>query len=264
MNNTPTPPPGAVDKVFLVLRVFGSTESVDIGVSEIAQQTGLTKSTTHRILGELVNNGAVIRIDHRYRLGPVFQQLASKAFGRATQQSRAIAEILTPFLAALFERTRHTVHLACLEGPDVNYVNKLFSVNRVTAPSWIGGGVPAYCTGVGKALLAYDEALVEETIRRGLHPVTPNTITDPEVLRQELAQIRATGISYDHEENTAQLSCVAAPIFGRNNLPVAAMSVSVPTEILTPDNQETYVSDLRRICAAASKAYITALDPISY
>ncbi|MGC2865425.1 IclR family transcriptional regulator [Corynebacterium glutamicum] len=255
MNQIPAERLGAVDKVFLLLQAFRPEDFAGIGVSELSRRTQLSKSTTHRILGELVDNGAVARMDRLYRLGPMFYQLTANVSANSSERIKIISEELTPFLAALFERTRQTVHLACLEGPDVYYVNKLFSVNRVAAPSWIGGGIPAYCTGIGKALLAFDEAMVKETIRRGLHPWTSSTITDPVELERELAQIRTERIAYDNEENTVGLYCIAAPIFGRDGLPVAGLSVSGPAESFTSQNQQMYITALKKITAAAAKAY---------
>src|SRR5699024_7890482 len=137
--------------------------------------------------------------------------------------------VLTPFLAALFEHSRNTVHLGYLIGTDVFYANKLFSVHGVSTPSRIGGRVPGYATGVGKAIMAWDNDLIENTIDKGMSKWTSNTISEPNELRTVLAEVRKHGISYDREEISVGISCVAAPVFGRGAVPIAAMSVSGPT-----------------------------------
>ncbi|WIM71631.1 IclR family transcriptional regulator C-terminal domain-containing protein [Corynebacterium suedekumii] len=105
-------------------------------------------------------------------------------------------------------------------------------------------------------MMAWDENLTERTIEKGFSRWTRNTITDPDEFRQVLAQVREEGLAYDREEISAGLSCVAAPIFGRGPVPVAAMSVSGPTATFTA---EDHIPGLRRITAAAPKAYKAAV-----
>ncbi|GAA1471006.1 IclR family transcriptional regulator [Corynebacterium felinum] len=240
----------AVDKAFSLLRCFGEHDANGIGVSELARRAGMSKTTCHRLLATLVANGAVERAGDVYRLGPLCFELTNTI---GSLKKEVVGEVLTPYLAALFEQTRQTVHLAFLQGNQVVYVNKLFSIKRIPAPSRIGGSAPAYCTGVGKAILAWDYERTESVIKAGLSPWTEHTITDPEQFREELAQVRIDGVAYDREEITEGLSCVAAPIFGRNNTPIAAMSVSGPTLSFNP---ELHIPALRRTCKAAGRAAV--------
>ncbi|HZK32559.1 MAG TPA: IclR family transcriptional regulator [Corynebacterium sp.] len=242
----------SVDKAFALLRAFKADDSVGVGVSELARRADLPKSTAHRLLATLVLNEAVQKAGDVYRLGPLFSELVRE---KASPQSELVSELLTPFLSALFERTRKTVHLGYLIGTDVAYANKLFSLRGVETPSRIGGRVPGYATGVGKAMLAWDENLIEAAIAKGLARWTPNTITDPGEFREVLARIREEGVAYDREEISMGLSCIAAPVFGKGTVPVAAMSVSGPTGTFDPEEHRPI---LRKICAAASKAYLAA------
>ncbi|AKK07304.1 transcriptional regulator, IclR family [Corynebacterium mustelae] len=242
---------GAVDKAFSLLRCFSDHDANGIGVSELARRAQMSKTTCHRILATLVANGAIERAGDVYRLGPLCFELTHTT---GSLKKEVVGEVLTPYLAALFEQTRQTVHLAFLQGTQVIYVNKLFSIKRIPAPSRIGGSAPAYCTGVGKAMLAWDYERTESVIKAGLTSWTENTIVDPNKLREELVRVRVEGVAYDREEITPGLTCVAAPIFGRNNVPIAAMSVSGPTATFNP---EMYVQALRRTCKAAGKAAIT-------
>lgn len=242
----------SVDKAFSLLRAFQPGDAAGVGVSELARRTDLSKSTAHRLLATLVQNDAVQRAGDVYRLGPLFSELTRE---KTTPHGELVSEVLTPFLSALFERTRMTVHLGYLTGTDVSYANKLFSLRGVETPSRIGGRVPGYATGVGKAMLAWDEDLIEAAIAKGLPRWTPYTITDSDELRAVLARVRDEGVAYDREEISVGLSCVAAPVFGRGTVPVAAMSVSGPTDTFRP---EDHIQVLRRICASASKAYLAA------
>lgn len=245
-------PKGTIDRAFSLLKCFGPEDVAGVGVSELARRADLSKSTAHRLLASLIRNGAVEKAGDVYRLGPLFLQMSSET---ADEQNEEITEILTPFLSALFERTRHTVHLGYLVGTDVTYANKLFSFRGVDTPSRIGGCVPGYCTGVGKAILAWDEDLIEEAIAKGLHPWTEHTITDPEEFRSVLAKVREEGVAYDDQEIMTGLSCVAAPVFGAGNVPVAALSISGSADSFEP---EDHIATLKKLTASASKIFIRA------
>ena len=247
----PTDTRSAVYKTFSLLRSFSDKDSGGVGVSELARRAELSKSTAHRLLASLVANGAVERAGDVYRLGPLVFELTSVSVDR---KQEIVGETLTPFLAALFEQTRQTVHLAYLQGTEVVYVNKLFSARKVSAPSRIGGRAPAYCTGVGKAMLAWDMARADSVIKAGLTKWTPYTITDEKQFREELATVRRQGVAYDRQEITLGLSCVAAPIFGRDSSPIAAMSVSGPASQFDP---QQYIPALKRITQAAGRALLS-------
>lgn len=244
---------GAVDKAFDLLRAFGADNSVGLGVSELARRSGMSKSTAFRLLATLVENEAVQKAGDVYRIGPLFFDIVKSV---DTPDYNRVGELLTPYLSALFERTRQTVHLGYLVGTDVVYANKLFSLNSVQAPSRIGGRVPGYCTGVGKAIMAWDEDLIEEVIAAGLPQWSTRTITDPDEFRAVLAKVREEGVAYDREEITPGLTCVAAPIYGRGHIPVAAMSVSGATGVFRP---EDHIVTLKKVAASASKAFMRAM-----
>ncbi|QPK79121.1 IclR family transcriptional regulator [Corynebacterium lizhenjunii] len=247
MNTTPR---GAIDKAFDLLNAFGSDGSTGVGVSELARRANLSKSTAFRLLATLVANGAVEKAGDLYRIGPLFFNLTRT---ENDVDHSDIREILTPFLSSIFERTRQTCHLGYVVGTDVFYANKLFSLRSVQAPSRIGGRVPAFCTGVGKAIIAWDEGKIDAVIAAGLPQWTPYTITDPDDLRAVLATVREDGVAYDRQEISLGLNCVAAPIFDHGHVPVAAISVSGPCVDFKP---EEYKDVVKKVAAAASRAYI--------
>ena len=238
----------AVDKAMSLLNAFGDDAYIGVGVSELARRSSLSKSTAFRLLATLQNNGAVERAGNNYRLGKMIQDLG------ATQEDALqgrMRDALTPFLADLYELSKQTVHLAVLQGTDVVYLNKLYGHLQVRSPSRIGGRAPGYCTAVGKVLLAYNPDAAEMAIESGMLSWTPSTITTPASFRKELLEVRRTNLAYDREEILTGLNCVAAPVFGPNGRPVAAMSVSGPAGKFIPDTQATA---LRKVCYAASRA----------
>lgn len=238
----------AVDKAMSLLNAFGQDSVAGVGVSELARRADLSKSTAFRLLGMLQRNGAVERAGNAYRLGKMILDLGDT---QESAQHGRMRDALTPYLADLYELTKQTVHLAVLQGTDVIYLNKLYGHLQVRSPSKIGGKAPAYCTAVGKVLLAFDPASAEEALRGELSAWTPHTITDPEVLRMELATIRKQHVGFDREEILMGLNCIAAPVMGPAGKPVAALSISGPIGKFIPDSQSEV---LRKVCYAASRS----------
>jgi IclR family transcriptional regulator, KDG regulon repressor len=238
----------AVDKAICVLKAFGDDAHIGLGVTELARRARLSKSTAFRLLGMLERNGVVERAGSAYRLGRVMQELGAQA---NTPRQDRIRDLLTPFLADLYEATHLTVQLAVLAGSSVVYLNKLEGHQRLRTPSRIGGRMPAYCTGVGKVLLAFDDSAAEETLRRPRHAWTPNTIVDEQALRDELWRIRSASLAVDDGESLETLVCVAAPVMGRNGKPIAAISISGDASTFT---QSAYEHVLRRVAYLASRA----------
>jgi DNA-binding IclR family transcriptional regulator len=144
-----------------------------------------------------------------------------------------------------------TVQVGVLNGSNVVYLNKLEGHQRLRTPSKIGGRMPAYCTAVGKVLLAFNQEATEDALRSPRHAWTPNTIVAEDALRQELARVHQTGIAFDLGESLASLSCVAAPIMGRDGRPVAAMSISGDATTFRPSDYEHV---LRSVCYSASRS----------
>lgn len=254
--STPRPSPrsdrSAVSKALALLQAFGDEAYVGVGVSELARRADLSKSTAFRLLGVLQEDGAVERAGSRYRLGRMIQDLGES---HQSDPHARLRDALTPFLAELYTLTRQTVHLAVLAGTDVVYLNKLYGHLQVRSPSRIGGRAPSYCTGVGKALLAFAPDIAERVLAEELFAWTPHTITDPQRLRAELARIRQETVGYDREEILVGLNCVAAPVMGPRNRPIAALSVSGPTGRFSP---EAHATTLRQACYAAGRAVSAA------
>lgn len=255
-----TPSPGtsdkrsAIDKAMDVLNSFGANAYTGLGVTEIARRTNLPKSTTFRILASLQANGAVERVGEMHRLGKMIQELGQN---EESDKHELLRDVLTPFLADLYARTKQTVHLAVLDDTDVVYLNKLYRYMHVRSPSRIGGRVPAYCTAVGKVLLAHNSEATTKVLSEPLRAWTPNTIVDSAKFRAELEQVRTENLAYDRAEVLRGLNCVAAPILDRSRRPVAALSVSGPVGKFIP---QAHATMLRQVCFEATRSLAAALN----
>jgi IclR family acetate operon transcriptional repressor len=213
--------PSKLGRALSLLAVFrpGDTE---LTLAELASRTNLPKSTAHRLLGELAAWGLVERTDNGHRLGVRLFEL-----GTLVPLPYRLRETAAPFLTELFELTHSCVHLAALDGTDVIYVDKLPSRHGPAVPSRLGGRMPAYCTGVGKALLAHSApAAVEQMLRFRLHRRTAHTIVAPGLVMRDLRAVRERGFAMEHEESTTGIACVAAPVLSSDREAVAAVSVT--------------------------------------
>ncbi|MBW8800240.1 MAG: IclR family transcriptional regulator [Streptomyces sp.] len=237
----------AVDKALVLLKSLASMDG-EIGVSELARRSQLTKSTAFRLLGILQRNDLVERVGSNYRLGSQLFDIGVRVYG---PNPPLLQECLMPHLADLYEMTHETVHLAVLHDTDIVYVNKIQGHRATRSPSRIGARLPAYCTGVGKALLAFDHDAAEAAVSAGLPARTEYTLADPRRFREELRRIRQDGIAYDRQEAAPGLTCVAVPIMGASGRPVAALSVAGAHHRFEPSR---YAPALRRVAFEAARA----------
>lgn len=207
-----------------LLELFTPEES-EMSISEMARRTGMPKSTTHRLVGDLLRWGALEKGRGGVRLGVRLFEL-----GHLVPDHSRLRELAIPFAHSLNEITHLTSNLAVREGNEIIYIEKINSRDLRVPHSRIGGRLPMHCTGLGKAILAYSSpAFVDSILEGELAKVTSHTITDPDVLRKELSDIRHSRVAYDLEESRPGLFCVAAPIFARNGRVVGALSVTGAT-----------------------------------
>ncbi len=220
-----------LNRTFDVLGAFCEGNAERLSLSEIARRAGLPKSTAHRILASMVCLGAVERSGQEYRLGMRMFEI-----GEHVPRKRDLREAALPFMEDLYEVTHETVHLAVLDRTEVLYIERIQGHHKQRQlASRVGGRLPAYCTGVGKALLAFTpESAAAVITGGGLEARTPYTITSPRVLLEELANIRRTRVSMDRDENAIGIHCVATPILVGGEA-VAAMSVTGPGERISEE-----------------------------
>ncbi len=203
-----------------MLAAFTAGSGATVSLAELARRTALPKPTLHRLLAALAVTGLVDKTPMGYRLGLRLFEL-----GQQVPREAQLRDVALPFLHDLHDASQAMVHLAVLEGTDVVYIERLRGHAPVKVASRVGGRLPAYCTAVGKALLAHDPEATAATLAGALIARTPYTITDPRVLDRELDAIRRSGTSFDREENGLGIVCVAAPIMADGRA-VAAVSVT--------------------------------------
>jgi DNA-binding IclR family transcriptional regulator len=219
----------SVDRALALLDAFGA-EGAPVGVTELARRAGLAKSTAHRLLSVLERRGLVTRQGVEYSLGLRLFELGSRVPVGTNGQ---LMDVAMPYLEELCALTRQTVHLAVLDDADTVYLAKLHGRSALPSPSRVGARLPAHCTGLGKAMLAFSPgAVVSRIVRHGLEPHTRHTIADPRVFAQHLDRIRHRGISFDQEETRLGLGCVAAPVLDSGDRALAAISVAGPVHLV--------------------------------
>lgn len=214
-------PDRSVARASAVLRAFDA-QHVELRVSDISRRAGLPKSTTSRLVRELVDYGFLERDGANLRFG-----IRMFEYGELADRHHRLRATGLPFMADLREATRQTVHLAVLDGVEIVYVEVLSSTGGPRLPSRAGGRLPAHACAVGKALLAFsDESAAKAACSGPLARVGPRTVTAPGMLCRELSRIRSTGLAYESEESGPGIGCVASPVIGDNGLAIAAMSIS--------------------------------------
>jgi IclR family acetate operon transcriptional repressor len=194
-------------------------------LTRIASHAGLSKSSTHRQLQTLIDEGYVVQDgDSRYRLGLKMLWLASDLV-----DGLGLERIVRPVLDEMARATYETVHMALLDGKVAVYVEKVDASNPIRRMySRVGKRVPFHCTGLGKAILAYlpTECVREIIAAEGLPRYTANTITDQDGLLAHLALIRTQGYALDDEEHEEGVRCIAAPLFDRQQHVLGAVSIA--------------------------------------
>ncbi|MFJ8545853.1 IclR family transcriptional regulator [Streptomyces sp. NPDC093586] len=222
----------SVDRAITVLEILA--RHGEAGVSEVAAEIGVHKSTAFRLLGALEARGLVEQVGERgkYRLGFGVVRLAGAVTGRIdiTQQSRPVCERLA-------EEIGETVNVAVMRE---HYAINLYQVRgpgAITAHNWVGQLTPLHATSSGKILLAHmpaeERAALLSEIR--LNKVTPHTLTTKTRLEKNLAEARERGYSWTLEELEIGLHAMAAPVRDRDGKVVAALSASGPAYRLTEE-----------------------------
>lgn len=222
MSGDENSPVAVIDRVSVLLEAFSDSERLTL--SELSQRTGFPRSSTHRMLVQLLRLQWIRRSGRAYELGMKMFELGSLALHHDSLHRAA-----QPIMHQLHATTGLTVHLAVLDGPDVLYLERIGSQFAMTLPSRVGGRRPAPFTGLGKAMLAATRVDPELAISDHPTAATPHSISDPNRLRHEFARIRERSVAFDRDEAVVGASCVAAAI-GNDRTVVGAISVCGPSD----------------------------------
>jgi DNA-binding IclR family transcriptional regulator len=240
---------GGLDRAAAILGAFDATHR-ELTLAALVSRCGMPRSTTHRTADRMIRLGWLDKPKDRYRIGNRLFEISSLAPIR-----HELREAVLPFLQDLHHATKLTVQLGVLDGTQILVVEKITGHRAMPMLSQAGGMIPAYCSGLGRAILAYSEPSVIETVLGADLPQrTPRTLTRAVSITRELAVVPHRGWAVDREEGNVGVSCVAAPIFGPLGDVVAALSVTGPTSLVRVDRVGPAV---RLAAAAASRAYST-------
>ena len=236
---------GTIGKACDVLDQVASFER-PVRFAELLDSSEFPKATLYRFLQSLTNQGMLSYEPDRQTYSPGMR-LVRLAHAAWTQSS--LAPIARPFLDVLSQETGETVHLAQLDSGQVLYVDKRNAQRPVEMYSEAGKVGPAYCTGVGKAMMAHlDEDRLQKTIsQQSFHRFTDKTLTTEHALRDDLAVIRSRGYAIDDEEHEPGIICIACPILTEGGRMLGAISVTGSTGRMDFEQLETWVPRVRRV-----------------
>lgn len=234
----------SLEKGIRILELLAVHE--ELTVSKAAELMGLNRAGCHRFLATLRELGWVEKNElGRYQL--TFRVLE---LGIAVANRFEIRLMARPFMQALSEASRETVNLGYWDGRTVIHLDKIDSLEVLRMDSPLGSVAEAYCTGLGKAILAHLPAGELETYLSGVifKPHGPNMITDQKMLLKELDAIKCCGVAVDNEELALGLCCVASPVFDYQQYPRYALSISGPAFRLTPERIEALQPIVKAQC----------------
>jgi DNA-binding IclR family transcriptional regulator len=221
-----TPGRSVTSRALAVLDAFDAT-SPRLSLTEIAERSAIPLTTTHRLLGELAEWGALVRrTDGRYEVGRKLWDL-----GLLAPVQSELRQVAAPFLMDVHTTIRDTVHLAVRDGLSALYVERVSGRESVPVVSSVGSRLPLHATGVGKVLLAAAPPEVEAEVLRSLTRITRYTVADPGRLRRELAEVRRRRYARTSEEMSPGAASLAVPVTveGRGApAVVAALGIVVP------------------------------------
>ncbi|WP_170605750.1 IclR family transcriptional regulator [Ruegeria arenilitoris] len=236
---------GTIGKACDVLDQVAAFER-PVRFAELLDRSNFPKATLYRFLQVLTNQGMLSYDPERQTYAPGMR-LVRLAHAAWTQSS--LAPIARPFLDALSKDTGETVHLAQLDSSQVLYVDKRNAAQPIEMYSQAGKVGPAYCTGVGKAMMAFldEDSLNEAVSQQSYHRFTDKTLTSEAALRADLDLIRQRGYAIDDEEHEPGIICVACPVLTSGSRMLGAISVTGSTERMDFNQLEAWVPRVRGV-----------------
>lgn len=240
-------------KIFSVIEIVVSRQDRGATYSDIIKDSGLPKSSVHRILKDLkelryLNFEPVTK---RY-----FGSLRLAALGAEVMANFQLRDHIHPFLLELHQETYHTANFGILDDMWGVFVDKVESRDfGVKLFSEIGKTFPLYCTSLGKILLAFSPAnTLNKLIEKPLKAETEKTITDPSQLKKELTVVVEQGYAMDNEEITRGIICLAGPIFGFDHELIGAISIAFPASLNYDRGIEPEITAIKKYATLISQS----------
>lgn len=224
-----------VDRAFVLLDQLARLRSA--GVVQLAEATGLSPATAHRLLRAMCAAGVVVQDPDTRRYQPSMRLFE---WGQAPVLRLHVREVAKPFLQHFAAETKESATMGVRDGADVVYVEWIPGRHLVQSRVHIGARVPAHRSSLGQCLLAWLPAT--ERLRllqsRPLERGGPNTLTSVAAVERRLAEIRERGYAVDDEEHAAGVRAVGVPLHGGDGAVVAAIGVGGPTSRMPPRRTE--------------------------
>jgi len=242
----------SIERAADILELFLKYDQ-ELSVKDISTKLSLSKSTVHGIIKTLEYRGYLQqnKDDLKYKLGLKLFEL-----GNRVSQQFDLGKIARPIIKDLVDELQETVHLVVFERGEVIYIEKLDGPRALRIYSHVGKRAPIHCTGVGKAILAFQEEKDIELLLSSsdLEPYTEYTITDKDELKNHLHLIRKQGYSIDDEEIEVGLKCVAAPIFDHQEHVIGAISCAAPKVRMDEERLAEVIPRIQQAAASISQS----------
>lgn len=215
----------SIMKAFLIMEELDKSGELSIG--DLSERLHMDKATVHRLINTIKEAGYVIQnLDNK----KYSNSLKLLAMGNRVMDKTGVRHIARPFVEELSRKSNETINLGVRIGNKIMYIDKMESSSTIKVGLGIGTSVPSYCSGLGKAILAFiqDEERQEVLDSISYKKYTDHSIVDRVLMKKEFNKIADKGYAVDDEEYVVGLICIAAPIFDYHGKPIAAISISCP------------------------------------
>ncbi len=213
-------------KAMRVLECFSTGQS-RLGVSQIAKMLGMQKSVVYNLLNTFKECGYVNQDPEteKYYLGTKLLHMSY-----IVNQDMGLRDQFLPYMTRIADETHEICYFAILDGQEALYIESAYPKGQSRSRNILGERADLYCTGLGKAMLAYlPEEEQKEILSRPMKPYTPNTLCDSKALFEQMREIRQNGYSVDDMEHEYGIRCVAVPVFSSTGAVFGAVSISGPS-----------------------------------
>lgn len=247
MENSPSPR-SVTGRAFAVLKTFSAKHRRQ-SLSDISRRSGLPLTTTHRLVGDLVQEAALVRgVDGDYEIGRSIWALGTLASVHAE-----LRELALPYMGDVYGLGNDAVQLAVVDGLRCLIVDRIAGSRTMKVLSKPGSRLPLHATGVGKVLLAYGGHDLQSAVINTLDAYTEQTVTDASELTAQLQEIKLRGFAITYAELIAGATSVAVPVRGKAGKVIAALGVILPSSYTEPKRM---VPVLQVTAAALSKKLV--------
>ncbi len=242
---------GTLEKALQILQLF-DVERNELGITEIAKLTDLSKSTVHRLVVTFEKYGYLTQ-DHeggKYSLG-----LETYRLGQIATERFLIKRWGDMHVPKLIDQVGENVQIGMLNGLEVVNVAYYEGPKKLNFKFPVHKKAPACCIAMGKVLLSYNDVAIDKIVNSPLFkPYTANTIVDRDEYLKELKKVKSQGYAIDNEEYEEDVRCIATPIFDCTGKAIASLSISAPIFRMSPKELEKIIPILKETTWELSRA----------